>query len=74
MINDITSSYNSDKPSADGGSMSLVNTCTENGVSAGADETRVNDIKPSDSTALLASFRNRTAIITYKSIFRSTMM
>ena len=41
--------------------MSLVHTCTENGISDIDDETRVNDIKPSDSIALLVSFRNWTA-------------
>ena len=41
--------------------MSLVHTCTENGISDIDDETRVNDIEPSDSIALLVSFRNWTA-------------
>ena len=41
--------------------MSLVHTCTENGISDVDDETRVNDIEPSDSIALLVSFRNWTA-------------
>ena len=44
-------------PSADAG-MSLVQTCTENTLSVGISEMTVNDITPSDSIALLESFRN----------------
>ena len=52
--------------------MSLVHTCTENGISDIDDETRVNDIEPSDSIALLVSFRNwttKTINIKYKLVF-----
>ena len=43
-----------DKPSADWGTIFLVHTCTENGLSVWTSEMTVNDIVPSDSTALLA--------------------
>ena len=46
------------KPSADGKIISLVYTCTENGLSDGTSEMTVNDITPSSSNALIEFFRN----------------
>ena len=51
------------KPSADWGTISLVNTCTENGLSDGTSDMIVNDTKPSASTTLLALFKNWTTIV-----------
>ena len=48
------------KPPADRGSLSLVYTCTVNGISDGTSEMIVNDMEPSDSTALPVSFSNCT--------------
>ena len=51
-----THSFN--EPSADRGTISLVHTCTVNGLSDVADEMMVSDIEPSDSNTLLTSFEN----------------
>ena len=53
----------SNKPSADWGTMSLVHTCTENGLSDGTSEMTVNNITPLSSNVLLMLFRNCTSII-----------
>ena len=61
------------KPSADEGLVSLVHTCTENGVSDVTNEMIVKGIEPLDSTALL-SLRNWTAMVNNKSHFSYIMI
>ena len=53
--------------------VSLVHTCTVNGVADGTDEMIVNDIEPSDSSALLELVRKLTAIINNRSLHNHTI-
>ena len=56
--------YIYNKPSAETGSLSFVQTCTVNGLSDVTSDMTVNSMAPSDSTALLVSFRNLTTMYT----------
>ena len=52
--------YIIDKPSAETGSLSLVHTCTVNGLSDVTSDMTVNSMESSDSSALLVPSRNLT--------------
>ena len=55
--------YNCNKPWAETGTESLVHTCTVNGLSDSTSDMTVNNIEPSDSSALLVLSRKLTTKI-----------
>ena len=56
----VDNNYVANKPSADTGSVSLVHTCTVNGLSDVTSDMTVNSVESSDSTALQVVSRNLT--------------